>query len=100
MRDLLDVRDAGTGPGPAMVLYPDPALTGEESGELERIAATFHTPTSLWGQRLAGKRIGLSIGDPDFAELTALGLSKTHIDDASRIIARMVVVTENLIRAG
>jgi hypothetical protein len=89
IRDLVAVRDAGaTTP---MVLYPDPALTGEEAADLSKIAAIFRTPTSLWGEALAGKRIGLSIGDPDPAELKALGLSKHHIDDASLIMARMVL---------
>ena len=100
MHDLLAVRDAGAVPERATVLYPDPALTGEESGDLERIAATFHTPTSLWGQRLVGKRVGLSIGNPDLDELAALGLSKTHIDDASRIIARMVLAAAGTVVYG
>ena len=98
MRDLIAVRDAGG--QPAKVLYPDPVLTAEESADLEKIPATFRTPTSLWGQRLAGKRIGLSIGDPDPAELIALGLSKPHIDDASRIIARMVLAAAGTVVYG
>jgi hypothetical protein len=96
MRDLIAVRDAG----PTKVLYPDPVLTAEESADLEKIPATFQTPTSLWGQRLTGKRIGLSIGDPDPAELIALGLSKPHIDDASRIIARMVLAAAGTVVYG
>ena len=89
MRDLIAVRGAGA--QPTQVLYPDPVLTAEESADLEKTLATFRTPTSLWGQRLVGKRIGLSIGDPDPAELIALGLSKPHIDDAARIFSRMVL---------
>jgi hypothetical protein len=88
MRDLIAMGEAGATP---MVLYPDPAVTSEESADLAKIAATFQTPTSLWGRRLVGKNIGLSIGDPDETELRILGLSKQHIDDASRIIARMVL---------
>jgi hypothetical protein len=98
MRDLFAVRDAGG--QPAKVLYPDPVLTAEESADLEKIPATFRTPTSLWGQRLTGKRIGLSIGEPDPAELIALGLSKPHIDDASRIIARMVLAADGTVVYG
>ena len=89
MRDVIAMRDAR----PATVLYPDPAVTAEEAADLEKVSATFRTPTTLWGQCLAGRRIGLSIGDPDAAELKALGLSKTHIDDASRIIGRMVLAS-------
>jgi hypothetical protein len=62
MRDLIAVGGAGATP---MILYPDPAVTGEESADLAKIAAAFQTPSSLWGQRLAGRGIGLSIGDPD-----------------------------------
>jgi hypothetical protein len=76
---------------PTVVIYPDPVLSAEESADLAPFAAKFLTPISLWGRRLDGKRIGLSIGDPDSAELLALGLSNQHIADAARIIARQVL---------
>ena len=63
-------------------------------------AARFLTPTSLWGHRLDGKRIGLSIGDPDPSELLALGLSKQHIADAARILARQVLAVGGMVVYG
>jgi hypothetical protein len=90
VRDFNAVLEAAG--GPAVVIYPDPVLTAEESADLAPFAAKFLTPTTLWGRRLDGKRIGLSIGDPDPAELLVLGLSNQHIADAARIIARQVLV--------
>jgi hypothetical protein len=77
--------------GKPIFVHPDPVLTAEEAADLEAFNADFRTPSSLWGQRLDGKRIGLSVGEPDQAELLALGLSKPHIDDAARILARQVL---------
>jgi hypothetical protein len=77
--------------GKPVFVHPDPVLTAEETEDLKGFNADFRTPTSLWGQRLDGKRIGLSAGNPDEAELLALGLSATHIDDAARILARQVL---------
>ena len=88
-RDLAAIQSHSN--GRPVFVHPDPVLTAEEAADLEAFQASFLTPTSLWGQRLDGKRIGLSIGDPDAAELLALGLSKAHIDDAARILARQVV---------
>jgi hypothetical protein len=88
-RDLAVIQ--GHSNGRPTLVHPDPVLTTEEAADLEGFGASFLTPTSLWGQRLDGKRIGLSAGDPDPAELLALGLSKPHVDDAARILARQLL---------
>jgi hypothetical protein len=77
--------------GRPVFVHPDPVLTTEEAADLQAFNADFRTPSSLWGQRLDGKRIGLSVGEPDQSELLALGLSKPHVDDAARILARQVL---------
>jgi hypothetical protein len=77
--------------GRPVFVHPDPVMTAEEAADLGAFNADFRTPNSLWGERLDGKRIGLSVGDPDPVELAALGLSKPHINDAARILARQVL---------
>jgi len=90
-RDLGAVVRGGAGSGPPLLLHPDPMMSVEEAGELEALGATLATPTGLWGRRLEDFQLGLSLSPGDPPELTSLGLSPLHVEDAMRVIARQAL---------
>ena len=91
VRDLGVVIQGGAGTGRPLLLHPDPMISVEEAGELEALGAALATPTALWGRRLEGFQLGLSLSPGDPPELTALGLSPLHVQDAMRLIARQAL---------
>lgn len=82
---------ARAGSTPPILVHPDPVMSAEEAAELEALGAVLATPTGLWGRRLEGVPLGLSLSPGDPAELTALGLSSLHVEDAMRVIARQAL---------
>ncbi len=91
VRDLGVVIQGGAGAGRPLLLHPDPMMSFEEAGELEALGAILATPTGLWGRRLEGFQLGLSLSPGDSPELTSLGLSPLHVEDATRVIARQAL---------
>lgn len=82
---------AGAGVAPPVLVHPDPVMSAEEAAELEALGAVLATPTGLWGRRLERFPLGLSLSPGDPAELTGLGLSPLHVEDAMRVIARQAL---------
>lgn len=87
--DLHDL--AGITAGNVVVAYPDPALTLEEAEHLQNAHCKLITPTAAWGRILDGRTIGISIGGGDDADLLRRGLSRLHVTDATRVIARVLL---------
>ena len=71
-----------------VLAHPDPVLGAEESEDLAFYAATLITPTTVWHKRLDRLRLGISASAADDPGLAAIGLSRLHIEDAVRMIAR------------
>ena len=72
--------------------FPDPVLSVEESSWASKWNTRLITPLSIWNSELTKINIGLSVGNADESELLPLGLSNLHITDASRVIARTLLV--------
>ena len=73
--------------GPVLA-HPDPVLGPEESEDLSFYAATLITPMTVWRKRLDRLRLGISASASEDPGLAAIGLSRLHIEDAVRMIAR------------
>jgi hypothetical protein len=72
----------------AVLAHPDPMLGAEETEDLPFYAATLVTPMTVWHKQLDRLRLGISASAGGDSELVAIGLSRLHIADAVRMIAR------------
>jgi hypothetical protein len=72
----------------AVLAHPDPVLGAEETEDLPFYAATLITPMTVWHKQLDRLRLGISASAGGDSELAAIGLSRLHIADAVRMIAR------------
>ncbi len=72
----------------SQIIYPDPPLGYQEHSELSQYDIPLDTPTTIHGTQLQDLSIGISISEPDARELTALGLSPFHLQNAMLEIAR------------
>lgn len=90
-RDFATMRAWGGSGLNRVFVHPDPVLSHVEVEEFKAYGAVFKTPVSIWSRTLDGLRLGLSVSGGDRAEEAALGLSKLHLEDASRVIARQAL---------
>ncbi len=85
---------ATDGPG-AVVVYPDPPLGPEELGVLASLRpdVAFITPTGAdRAAALAGRRVGLSLSEPE--DLSRYGLGRLHLEDALVELVRQLLAQE------
>jgi len=69
------------------IIYPDPPVYSEEMEFLKKMGMEIYTPVECKKSKLLGKRIGISISEPEINELKNKGQNEMHLLKLSQYIA-------------
>lgn len=69
------------------IIYPDPPVYSEEMEFLKKMGMEIYTPVECKKSKLLGKRIGISISEPEINELKNKGQNEMHVLKLSQYIA-------------
>lgn len=73
------------------IIYPDPPIYSEEIEFLKKLGIEIYTPIEYEKDKLFGKKVGISISDPEINELKNSGQNKVHLSKLSQYVANYVL---------
>lgn len=73
------------------IIYPDPPIYSEEIEFLKKLGIEIYTPIEYGKDKLFGKKVGISISDPEINELKSSGQNKVHLSKLSQYVANYVL---------
>lgn len=76
------------------LVYPEPPVYNEEMAFLKDLGIEIDTPLTCNVCNLKGRRIGVSISDPNDEELIAIGQNKVHLTRVAQDLARHLLIRE------
>lgn len=74
-----------------IILYPEPPIYSEESDFLDELGIKVRTPLTYYESTLRGKKIGISISEPEDTNLVEIGQPSSYIYKLSQDLARYLL---------
>lgn len=73
------------------IIYPDPPIYSEEIEFFKSLGIEVYTPIEYEQDMLLGKKVGISISDPQSDELSKLGQNEMHLSRLSQYVANYIL---------